>query len=174
MTSVSCTSATEARIISVRSTTMDSSVPAGSARSRERNCARSAATVATMFAPGWRCTSTSTAGRPLYHAPVSVFSSPSTAVPTSLSRTGAPLRQAMMRFAKAAGVVSWSFAMTAEACCGPSTDPLGPATLAAATARAHVIEAEVVGCQPPRIDLQAHRRAHVALHGDAPDAADLR
>ena len=49
-------------------------------------------------------------------------------------RTGAPLRQAMMRSAKSSGRVIWSFAMTALAWRGPSTLPFGVLTLPAATA----------------------------------------
>ena len=45
-----------------------------------------------MFAPGCLCTWRMTAGLPLYHPAICSFSSPSTASPMSLNRTGEPLR----------------------------------------------------------------------------------
>ena len=62
--SVACTSSTEARIVAVRSATGTISIAAGIAA---RSCGKAAlirSTVSTMFAPGWRCTSSTTAGRP--------------------------------------------------------------------------------------------------------------
>ncbi len=61
---VNCTSATEARIVSVRSVTTVSRTPAGSERSSCGSAARMSATVCTMLAPGWRWMSRMTAGWP--------------------------------------------------------------------------------------------------------------
>ena len=94
---VNCTSRTEARIVSVRSDTIESCAPGGSARSSSGSCARMPSTVWTMLAPGWRCTSTRTAWRPSNQAPFSVFSRSSSAWPMSRRRTGAPLRTATIR-----------------------------------------------------------------------------
>ena len=66
--SVPCTSATDARIVCVRSAAMSSVRPGGNARVSSGSSSRTALTVSTMFAPGWRCTSSSTAGRPLNQA----------------------------------------------------------------------------------------------------------
>ena len=121
-------------MVAVRSETIDSVAPCGSAFCSSGSWARTSSTVETILAPGWRWTSISTAGPPLYQAPFSVFSRSCTAAPTSASRTGPPLRQAMISRAKSAGSFSWSFAMTEDAWRGPSTLPFGVLTLAAAMA----------------------------------------
>ena len=92
--SVNCTSWIEARMVVVRSLTMMSVAPAGIERRRRGSSARTRCTVSITLAPGWRCTSTTTAGLPWYQAPTLLFSSPSTTSATSLSSTGAPLRNA--------------------------------------------------------------------------------
>ena len=92
MTSVISTSWIEAWIMSVRSDTIESFAPAGSACDRRGSSARMRLTVSTTLAPGWRCTSNTTAGTPLYQAPTLAFSSPSEISATSLSRIGAPFR----------------------------------------------------------------------------------
>ena len=56
--------------------------------------ARTPSTVSITLAPGWRVTSTITAGLPLKRPRVLVFSTPSTTSATSASRIAAPLRQA--------------------------------------------------------------------------------
>jgi hypothetical protein len=48
------------------------------------------------LAPGWRWMSMMTAGWSWCHPPTLLFSSPSMTVATSRSRTGAPLRYAMI------------------------------------------------------------------------------
>ena len=96
MTRVSCTSKIEARIVSVRSLTMSSAMPAGRAA---RSCGSSvftSSTVAMILAPGCRRTSSTIACSPLCQPPTRAFSSPSTTLATSRSITGAPLRQATM------------------------------------------------------------------------------
>ena len=90
--SVYCTSATLARIVSVRSETMVRPMPAGNARCRSGSAARMRLTVCTMLAPGWRWMSSTTAGLPRYRAATRLFSTPPTTLPTSDSLTAAPLR----------------------------------------------------------------------------------
>ena len=63
-TSVNCTSWMEARMVSVRSLTMVSAAPAGIVRCRRGSSARRRCTVSITLAPGWRCTSMTTAGLP--------------------------------------------------------------------------------------------------------------
>ena len=89
--SVSWTSCTEARMVWVRSENTSICTSAGS---RPFSCGTSlvtCSTVATMLAPGWRRTSSSTAGRPSAQAATWSFSAPSTTVATSRRRTGRPL-----------------------------------------------------------------------------------
>ncbi len=62
--STNCTSATEARIVAVRSVTTCSAIPAGIAACSDGSACLIASTVWTMFAPGWRWMSSSTAGMP--------------------------------------------------------------------------------------------------------------
>ena len=90
--SVNCTSRTEARIVPVRSCTIESLMLLGIVRCSRGSSAFTRATVSITLAPGWRLTSMMTAGVPWYHPPTLVFSRPSTTLATSLSRTGASLR----------------------------------------------------------------------------------
>ena len=100
--SVSCTSRTEARIVSVRSVTMLRWMPPGIARSSRGSAAFTSATASTMFAPGWRWMSSTAAGwlpsRRTSQAATRSFSTPPITLPTADSRTGALLRQAITRF----------------------------------------------------------------------------
>ena len=79
-------------MVSVRSLTMVSCAPAGMARRSRGSSCWIRCTVSITLAPGWRCTSITTAGLPWYQAPTLLFSSPSTTSATSERRTGAPLR----------------------------------------------------------------------------------
>src|SRR3569833_2365187 len=88
--SVNCTSCTEARIVPVRSLTMVSVAPAGSDRRSRGSSPWIRCTVSMTLAPGWRCTSRTIAGSPLYQAPTLVFSRPSTTSAMSESSTGSP------------------------------------------------------------------------------------
>ena len=90
--SVNCTSRTEARMVPVRSCTMASLMPLGIERSMRGSSALTRWTVSMTLAPGWRNTSTTTAGASWYQPPTLVFSRPSTTWATSLSSTGALLR----------------------------------------------------------------------------------
>ena len=86
--SVNCTSATEARMVSVRSVTTLSATPVGSERSSCGSASLMSATVCTMFAPGCRCTSSTTAARPFRVLMTRLFSTPDTTLPTSRRRSG--------------------------------------------------------------------------------------
>ena len=97
MISVSCTSRTEARMVSVRSVTMVRRMPEGIAACSRGSAAFTSCTVCTMFAPGWRWISSTAAGWSWYQAATRSFSTPFTTLPTSDRRTGAPLRQAITR-----------------------------------------------------------------------------
>ncbi len=91
-TRVNCTSCTEARMVTVRSENTSSFTSAGSMPCRPGRIWRMFCTVLTMLAPGWRRTSSSTAGLPSAQAAIWSFSTPSTTLATSRRRTGAPLR----------------------------------------------------------------------------------
>ena len=82
-TRVNCTSCTEARIVWVRSCTTSSLTLAGAARCRRGSSRWISRTVSITLAPGWRLTSTITAGTPLYQPPTRLFSRPSTMRATS-------------------------------------------------------------------------------------------
>ena len=87
---VNCTSCTEARMVSVRSLKISRCTSAGSTPCSCGRIARMRSTVCTMLAPGWRRTSSSTAGLPSAQAASWSFSTPSTTSATSDSRTGRP------------------------------------------------------------------------------------
>ena len=91
-TSVNCTSRTEARMVPVRSCTTVSATSLGMARCRRGSSALMFLTVSMTLAPGWRCTSMTTAGMSWYQPPTLVFSRLSMTWATSLSSTGALLR----------------------------------------------------------------------------------
>ena len=95
---VSCTSRTDARIVSVRSVTMRRRMPDGIAARSRGSAALRSCTVCTILAPGWRWMSSTTAGTPFQRAATRSFSTPAIALPTAESFTGAPLRQAITRF----------------------------------------------------------------------------
>ncbi len=79
-------------MVSVRSVTTSMLIAGGMARRSSGSAAFRRSTVCTMLAPGWRWMSSSTAGWPLYQAATRSFSTPPITLPTSRSRTGAPLR----------------------------------------------------------------------------------
>ena len=89
-TSENCTSATEARIVVVRSVRMATLTEAGRAALSWGNSALMRSATWMMLAPGWRCTLTMTAGRSFFHAASRTFSTPSSTRATSDRRTGAP------------------------------------------------------------------------------------
>jgi len=91
-TSVNCTSWIAARIVVVRSLTTEIFSAAGSESWSFGKMPLIASTTSIVFAPGWRWMSSSTARSPWNHAACSASSTPSMAVPTSRSSTGAPLR----------------------------------------------------------------------------------
>ncbi len=82
--------------------------------------------------PGWRCTLRMIAGVSFAHAASRVFSAPSTVSATSCTRTGAPLRYAMISERYSSAVFSWSLASMVDARVGPSKLPLAWLMLAAA------------------------------------------
>ena len=102
-TSSSCTCSTEARMPVVRSDSTCTFSAAGRPACNSGSSALMASTVAMTLAPGWRCTLRMMAAVrgdscvPA-QAPSRLFSALSTTRATSCMRTGAPLRQAMMRF----------------------------------------------------------------------------
>ncbi len=89
-TSVFCTSTTEARMVSVRSVSTAMWICGGRLAWSDGSSLRMRSTVSMMLAPGWRCTFSRTAGLPSCHAARRVFSTESTTVPMSVSRTGPP------------------------------------------------------------------------------------
>ena len=84
------TSRTEARMVVVRSVSTWTSIEAGSEAWSCGSNALIRSTTSMTLAPGWRCTFMMMAGVASIQAPSLSFSVPSTTVPTSLSRTGAP------------------------------------------------------------------------------------
>ena len=65
------------------------------------------------------------AGVALAQAAIFVFSGPRATLATSVSRTGRPLRYAMMTSLNCAASVIWSLALIVEAWSGPSKTTLG-------------------------------------------------
>ena len=92
ISSVASISSSDERIELVLSDATCSVTSSGSWACSSGSMARTASTVAITFAPGWRVTSTTTAGLPLNRPSVLVFSTPSTTSATSDRRTAAPLR----------------------------------------------------------------------------------
>ena len=88
------TSATEARIVVVRSVRIVMSTEAGSDALSWGSRRLMRFTTPMMLAPGWRWMFTMTAGLSFIQAACLTFSAPSTTLATSDRRTGAPLRYA--------------------------------------------------------------------------------
>ena len=89
---VNCTSAIEARMVSVRSETTLILMPDGIDAFSTGIIALMRSTVATTLAPGERWIGRMMACCLLYQAAIRLFSGPLVAFPTSLTRTGEPLR----------------------------------------------------------------------------------
>ena len=135
-TSSNCTCSTEARMPRVRSASTCTSTAAGMPAVSCGSRARMASTVWMTLAPGWRCTlmmMAGTSGPPAWpdQAPRRTFSALSTTWATSFRRTGAPLRQATIRFLYSSAVSSWSLALIEYERVAPSKLPLAPLALAA-------------------------------------------
>ena len=128
--SSNCTSATEARTVTVRSVSVLTCTPPGKVDVSEGSNALMRSTTSITFAPGWRWMFMMIAGLVSFHAARRSFSAPSAIVATSRKRTGAPLRYAMIKSLYAAADLSWSFASIVYDCVGPSKLPLAPLTLA--------------------------------------------
>ena len=79
-------------MVPVRSCTTVSLTSLGMARCSRGSSALMFLTVSMTLAPGWRCTSMTTAGMSWYQPPTLVFSRLSMTWATSLSSTGALLR----------------------------------------------------------------------------------
>ncbi len=90
--SVNCTSLTELRIETERSSNTSRWTEAGSCASNTGSSLLIASTSSTVLASGWRWTASMTAFLPLNQLPTWSFSTLSMAFATSRSRTGAPLR----------------------------------------------------------------------------------
>ena len=110
ITSVISTSKMEALIVSVRSLTISSDMPAGRSRRNFGSSPFSNSTVLMILAPGWRTTSRTTAGSPLYQPPTRLFSSPSTTLATSLNMIGRPLLHWTTMVLYSLANINWSLA----------------------------------------------------------------
>ena len=90
--SVCSTSASEARMVVVRSLETDRSMSAGMEARSSGSMAFTRSTVSMMFAPGWRFRISRTEGLPLVMPALRRSSTPSDTSATSDRRTAAPLR----------------------------------------------------------------------------------
>ena len=111
--SVNCTSCTEARMVTVRSTTVSTLMEGGMAARRPGMAALMRSTVSMTLAPGCLKTNNWMPRLPFCHPARRAFSGPSTARPTSLTRTGPPLRQARMTLSTSEALDNWSLAYSA-------------------------------------------------------------
>ena len=89
---VNCTSFTEAWMVRVRSITVLTWTEGGIAACRRGSSLRMRATVSITLAPGCLKINNWMPRRPFCHPASRAFSGPSTALPMSRTRTGAPLR----------------------------------------------------------------------------------
>ena len=95
-TSVNSTSRTDARTVSVRSERIFTSIPCGSDASSSGSSAFTRFATSIRLAPGWRCTFRMTAGCAPAQPASCAFSTPSSTLATSVSRTAAPFWYAMI------------------------------------------------------------------------------
>jgi len=93
----SSTFLTDARIVTVWSSTGLSATSAGTSARRYGSSARIRSTVSMMLTPGWRKMTRTTAVSPLDTAPARRSSTAPCTRATSIRRTGAPLRQATIK-----------------------------------------------------------------------------
>ena len=129
--SVTCTSWIESRIDCERSLRNLSSTEAGIWAISPGMAALIASTVATVLAPGWRCTDIVMARSPLAQLAVLTDSTLSSTAATSLKRTGrAPAVVETIRSANAAAFFSCRLAWIVKVWRGPSSVPTGELALA--------------------------------------------
>ena len=93
-----------------------------------------ASTTATVLVPGWRSTASTMDRSSLYHPAILSFSTESSTLPSSSSRTGAPFRYATTsgRYPEAWRICPLVSSVKARS--GPQRVPVGRLTLAARTA----------------------------------------
>ena len=111
--SVNCTSATLARMVSVRSETTLMAIAGGREAIRRGSSRLMPSTVSSTFAPGRRWMLRPIEGCVPNQAASWLLAGPISASPTSRTRTGPPLRKAMMASLKPCTVRTWSVVSTA-------------------------------------------------------------
>ena len=105
-----CTSCTDARMVTVRSVSTATSIAAGSAAWSCGSCRLMRSTTSMTLAPGCRWMLRITAGTSFIHAARRTFSALSTTSATSDRNTGAPFLYATTTLLYCAAEASWSFA----------------------------------------------------------------
>ncbi len=124
------TSLTEARIVVVRSVSVETSTADGSEALSWGKSRLTRSTTVMMLAPGCRWMFMMTAGLVFIQAACLTFSTPSTTRATSESRTGAPFLYATTMALYSALVKSWSLAPMVNDWRAPSRLPFAWSTLA--------------------------------------------
>ena len=131
---VNCTSCTDLRIDSERSTSTSSDTDGGNCARKSGSSAFTASVTATVLASGCRCTARTIDLRPLNQLATLSFSTESSTTAISASRTGAPFRQATISGLYRSARASGPEASRTNVCSGPSSVPSGLFELAAASA----------------------------------------
>ena len=150
------------------------STSAGSwARSSGRS-ARTPSTVSITLAPGWRVTSTITAGLPLKSPRVRLFSTSSLTSATSERRTAAPLRQATTMRRVVGGAARRRLGVDLQPPPRALDRALGPVGVRGLDRGAHVLAADAVAVEGEGQQLDPHRRQRAAADLHVADALDLR
>ena len=129
-----------------------------------------------MLAPGWRWMSSTTAGcLPFVDAGADavVLHAADHAADGGQPHRGAVAPGDHQVLVCAAASTSWSLAPSEKASRAAVEAALGAVDVGGGDGGADVLHRQAVGGEPRGIDPHAHRRAHAALHGDAPDAVDL-
>ena len=173
MISVTCTSRTEARMVSVRSVTMVSLMPDGMALCSRGSAAFTSCTVCTMLAPGWRWMSSTAAGWSLYHARDAVVLHAvdhAADVGQANRRAVAPGDHQVL---VGGGIDQLVVGAEGEGKARAVEAALGAVHIGVGDGGAHVLHRQSVGGEAGGIDAHPHRGAQAALHGDAADAVDF-
>ena len=163
-------------MVSVRSVTIVSlDARRGCARCRRGSCrASSAARSARCWRRAGAGCRARTAGWPLYQAATRSFSTPCTTLPTSDSRTGAPLRQAMTRSAIVVRRHELVVGAEREGLPRAVEAALGAVDVGVGDGGAHVLQRQPVGGEPRRVRRTRTAGRMPPCTGDPADAVDLR
>ena len=150
------------------------SMPAGSDASKRGSVALISSITSIVFEPGWRMIATLIAGSPRYQLPSRTLEMLSITFATSPTRTGAPLRYAMIWRRNAAAFCSCPSVWMIAASSTPFSAPVAWFAFGSLHGLRELVDADAARRERGRIGLDPHRVFRGAEHVDLRDAVQRR